>query len=139
MARFIWLPTRLTATPRSTDLTIKRLPLEILRTLGIGGMGEVYAADDTKLKRQVALKILPQALASDPERRDRFEREAQAVASLNHPGIVTIHSVELSGDVPFLTMGLVDGKPLTESISRGGIASGKLLPIAISLADAIAI
>src|SRR5262245_57720840 len=109
----------------------------IVRTLGIGGMGEVYAADDTKLKRPVALKILPQALVSDPERRDRFEREAQAVASLNHPGIVTIYSFELAGDVPFLTMELVDGVPLTESIPVGGIAIGNLLSIAVSLADAI--
>ena len=66
----------------------------ILRPLGKGGMGEVYAAQDTKLGRSVALKVLPQALASDPSRRERFEREARTVAALNHPHIVTIHSVE---------------------------------------------
>lgn len=87
----------------------------ILSTLGTGGMGEVYAAEDTILKRRVALKILPVAMASDPERRLRFEREAQPVASLNHPGIVTIYSVDLSGNVPFLTMELVEGRPLADS------------------------
>jgi len=86
----------------------------ILRPLGRGGMGEVYAAQDTKLGRTVALKVLPQALAQDPERRERFEREARAVAALNHPHIVTIHSVEEVDGVPFLTMELIEGRPLSE-------------------------
>src|SRR5262249_5977395 len=76
----------------------------ILKLLGKGGMGEVYAAHDTKLGRSVALKVLPQALARDPARRERFEREARAVAALNHPSIVTIHSVEEERGVPFMTM-----------------------------------
>jgi serine/threonine protein kinase/tetratricopeptide (TPR) repeat protein len=110
----------------------------IISTLGSGGMGEVYSADDTILKRRVALKVLPSTVAADPERRARFEREAQTVASLNHPGIVTIYSVELSGDIPFLTMELVEGKPLSESIGRDGMPVRKLLPIAIAVADAMA-
>ncbi|MDQ3168853.1 MAG: protein kinase, partial [Acidobacteriota bacterium] len=69
-------------------------PYEILAPIGAGGMGEVYRARDTKLNREVALKILSPALASDPDRRERFEREARAAAALNHPNIVTIHSVE---------------------------------------------
>jgi eukaryotic-like serine/threonine-protein kinase len=69
-------------------------PYEILSTLGVGGMGEVYEAEDTRLERRVALKVLRPAIASDPARRARFEKEARAVASLNHPSIVTIHSVE---------------------------------------------
>jgi serine/threonine protein kinase len=69
----------------------------IVRMLGAGGMGVVYAADDTVLKRQVAIKILPASVASEPERRDRFEREALAIASLNHPANVTIYSVDLTG------------------------------------------
>jgi eukaryotic-like serine/threonine-protein kinase len=76
----------------------------ILEPIGQGGMGEVYAAEDTRLHRRIALKVLPRLLAEDPERRLRFEREAQAIAALNHPNIVTIHSVEESDGTPFLTM-----------------------------------
>ena len=75
----------------------------ILRPLGRGGMGEVCAAEDTKLGRTVALKVLPSELSQDADRRQRFEREARAVAALNHPHIVTIYSVEEAGGVPFLT------------------------------------
>ena len=94
---------------------------EILELLGKGGMGEVYVAEDTRLKRKVALRILPPEMAGDPERRARFEREAQAVAALNHPNIVTIHSVEEADGVRFLTMQLVEGKPLSELIPKGGM------------------
>ena len=75
-------------------------------------MGVVYVAWDTTLKRKVALKVLPEALAADPGRLERFQWEAEAVAALSHPGIVTIHSVEESGGTRFLTMELVDGKSL---------------------------
>ena len=84
---------------------------EIRAHIGAGGMGEVYRAHDSRLRRDIALKILPPD-AADAERRQRFAREAQAVAALNHPGIVTIHSVEQSGDLHFLTMELVDGQTL---------------------------
>jgi eukaryotic-like serine/threonine-protein kinase len=112
-------------------------PYEILTALGAGGMGEMYQARDTTLKRDIALKVLPSSVASDPERRDRFEREAQTIASRNHPNIVTIYSVELGGDIRFLTMELVEGKTLAEMIPLGGLAIGRFLPIAITLADAI--
>ena len=81
----------------------------IVRTLGAGGMGEVYLADDIRLGRQVALKVLASETAGDPNRRTRFEREARAVAALNHPGIVTIHSVEEDQGLLFLTMEVVEG------------------------------
>jgi serine/threonine protein kinase/WD40 repeat protein len=110
---------------------------EILEALGKGGMGEVYVAEDTRLKRKVALKVLPPEMAGDPERRARFEREAQAVAALNHPNIVTIHSVESSHEGHFITMELVEGKTLTEMISETGIALNDLLEITIPLADAV--
>ena len=80
---------------------------KITSQLGKGGMGEVYLAEDTKLHREVALKVLPDELAGDADRRARFEREARAVAALNHPNIVTIHSVEESGEHHFITMELV--------------------------------
>ena len=77
---------------------------KILRQLGAGGMGEVYEASDTKLGRKVALKVLPGETARDPKRRERFEREAKAVAALNHPNIVTIYSIEEAEGVGFMTM-----------------------------------
>jgi len=107
-------------------------------------MGEVFLAEDTKLGRQVAIKILPEHLASDAARRQRFELEARAVAALNHPNIVTIHSVEessaTSGQAPvhFLTMEFVDGKPLGELIPAHGLLIDEFLRIAIPLADAVA-
>jgi serine/threonine protein kinase len=91
----------------------------ITAKLGAGGMGDVYAADDTELGRQVALKVLPPTMATDPERLERFKREARAVASLNLPNIVTIHSVEEEDGIHFLTMELVAGKSLDRSIPDG--------------------
>ena len=81
----------------------------ITARIGAGGMGEVYRATDTKLGRDVALKVLPTEMASNPERRERFQREAQALAALDHPGIVSVFSVEESEGVHFLTMQLVEG------------------------------
>src|SRR6187399_3123803 len=111
---------------------------KILEPLGKGGMGEVFVAEDTRLNRRVALKVLPEILASDPMARQRFEREAQAVAALNHPGIVTIHSVEEFGGRLFLTMELVDGKPLSETLPNRGMPLDRLLRIGIEVADAMA-
>jgi serine/threonine protein kinase/Tol biopolymer transport system component len=102
-------------------------------------MGEVYAAEDTRLHRKVAIKVLPTLLAHDPERRQRFEREAQAVAALNHPNIVTIHSVEEDNGVPFLTMELVEGKPLSEIVTPGGLPFDMLLRVGIAVSDAMAV
>lgn len=110
---------------------------ETLELIGEGGMGQVYRARDTKLQRDVALKILPSDTAADPERRQRFEREARAVAALNHPNIVTIHSVEEVDGRLFLTMELVSGQPLSEMIRREGMPLEKLLKIAVPLADAV--
>ena len=112
---------------------------KIVRLLGKGGMGEVYVADDTKLNRQVALKVLPSELAGDSERRARFEREAQAVAALNHPNIVTIHSVEEVEGTHFITMELVKGKSLSELIPNNGFALNRFLEQAIPLSDAVAV
>jgi serine/threonine protein kinase/tetratricopeptide (TPR) repeat protein len=109
----------------------------IVGRLGKGGMGEVYVAEDAKLKRRVALKILPSDLAEGPRRRARFEREAQIVAALNHANIVTIYSVEEARGIHFFTMELVDGKTLTESIPTGGLPLDRLLEIAIPLTDAV--
>ncbi|NIM01109.1 MAG: protein kinase [Acidobacteria bacterium] len=105
--------------------------------LGEGGMGEVYAAEDTKLGRQVALKILPEKMAGAPERLERFEREAKAVAALNHPNIVTIHSVEEAGGHHFITMELVEGKTLAELLLKGALPLDSFLEVALSLTDAL--
>ena len=109
----------------------------ILERLGKGGMGEVFLADDTKLGRKVALKVLTEELASDGDWRQRFEREARAVAALNHPNIVTIHSVEEANGVLFLTLELVDGDTLASHIPPGGLPLDKILAFAIPLADAV--
>lgn len=110
----------------------------IQRSLGAGGMGEVYLADDTRLHRKVAIKVLLDDAVPDPERRERFTREARAVAALSHPNIVTIHSVEEDAGRLFLTMEYVDGRPLTDGIPRDGLPLDKLLAIAIPLTDAVA-
>ena len=109
----------------------------IERLLGSGGMGEVYVADDLKLGRRVALKILSTELTGDPNRRERFEREARAAAALNHPNIVTIHSVEEVDGIPFLTLELLDGKTLNEIIPAQGLPLDRLLTLAIPLTDAV--
>jgi eukaryotic-like serine/threonine-protein kinase len=112
-------------------------PYEILSTLGVGGMGEVYEAEDTRLKRRVALKVLHPAIASNPARRARFEKEARAVASLNHPNIVTIHSVEEYDDTRFLTMEIVDGGMIDRLIPPAGLPLQQLLTYAIPLVEAV--
>src|SRR5918993_3069801 len=109
----------------------------IERKLGEGGMGEVYLASDTKLGRQVALKILTGVLADDADRRERFEREARAAAALNHPNIVTIHSVENIDGVPILTLELIDGQTLGELIPADGLPLDRVLTLGIPLADAV--
>jgi serine/threonine protein kinase/Tol biopolymer transport system component len=109
----------------------------IERLLGKGGMGDVYLAEDTKLGRQVALKVLSPELASDQGRRERFEREARAAASLNHPNIVTIHSVEEVDGVPFLTLELVEGQALGDIIPPEGLPLDRVLDLSIPLADAV--
>ena len=101
-------------------------------------MGEVYRAEDATLKRQVALKILPPDLAGSQERLERFQREAEALAALDHPNIVTIYTVEEDAGVRFLTMQLVEGRPLADLIMPGGMPLERIFEIAIPLADALA-
>ncbi len=108
----------------------------IVEVLGTGGMGTVYLAEDTRLQRRVALKVLARELA-DPDRRERFEREARAAAALNHPNIVTIHSVEEVAGTPFLTLELIEGETLAAAIPAGGLPLDRVLEIAIPLADAV--
>jgi serine/threonine protein kinase len=113
------------------------LHYRIVEKLGEGGMGEVWLAEDTKLNRRVALKVLPQGVAADPDRRARFEREAQAVAALSHPNIVTIYSVEEVEGTHFITMELVEGQSLTTLLPRKGLGLNRVLEIAIPLAEAV--
>src|SRR5882762_2375974 len=96
-------------------------PYKILASIGAGGMGEVYRAQDAKLGRDMALKVLPAEMAHDPERLARFHREAKALAQLDHPNIVTIHSVEECNGVHFLTMQLVEGRSLDRVIPASGL------------------
>ena len=111
---------------------------KILDKLGAGGMGEVYRAEDTTLKRQVALKVLPSELAASQERLERFQREAETLAALDHPNIVHIYTVEEAEGVRFLTMQLVEGKPLSGLIPKAGMPLERIFEIAIPLADALA-
>jgi len=110
---------------------------EIAGSLGAGGMGEVYRARDTKLDRDVAIKILPEVFASDPERLARFEREAKTLASLNHPHIAQIYGVEDSGHTHALVMELVDGEDLAARLARGPAPVAESLLIARQIADAL--
>jgi len=116
---------------------LKLGPYEILSPLGAGGMGEVYRARDTRLGRDVALKVLPEKLAGDSERMARFEREAKVLASLNHPNVATIHGLEESGRVRALVMELVEGPTLAERIAQGPIPLNEVLPIAQQIVEAL--
>ena len=109
----------------------------IVQKLGSGGMGEVYLAEDTRLGRKVALKTLLPEVAMDSERRARFEREARAVAAINHPNIVTLYSIVSEGEVHFLTMELVTGQTLSKVIPTGGLPLKRFFAIALPLTDAI--
>jgi Tol biopolymer transport system component len=110
---------------------------EIVAPLGAGGMGEVFRARDTRLGREVAIKVLPAVFASDPDRLARFEREAQTLAALNHPNIAHIHGLEESGSVPALVMELVEGDDLSAVIARGALPLADALAIARQIADAL--
>ena len=110
---------------------------EILEPIGKGGMGEVYRARDTKLGREVAIKVLPDAFAEDRERLARFEREARLLASLNHPNIATLHGLEESGGIRFLVMELVPGETLAERIAAGPLPVDEALPLFMEIADGL--
>src|SRR5215203_1921142 len=111
---------------------------EIVGPLGVGGMGEVYRARDLRLGRDIALKVLPDDVASSPDRLARFEREARAVASLNHPNIITLHSIEDHDGIRFLTMEVVEGESLEQHVLPGGLPVPRLLELGTALADALA-
>ncbi|HVG56714.1 MAG TPA: protein kinase, partial [Vicinamibacterales bacterium] len=111
-------------------------PYEVLAAIGAGGMGEVYRARDIKLNRDVAIKVLPSAVAGDADRLARFHREAQLLATLNHPNIAHIHGLEDSTGIPALVMELVDGETLADSVA-GGLPVGKALAIAREIAQAL--
>ncbi len=112
-------------------------PYEILAPLGAGGMGEVYRARDTRLERTVAIKVLPSHLAADPALRERFEREARAVSSLNHPHICTLHDVGHQEGVDYLVMEYLEGQTLAARLERGPLPLDELLRCAIEIADAL--
>src|SRR5262245_22684729 len=110
---------------------------EVVAPIGAGGMGEVYRASDTNIGRVVAIKVLPEAFAQDPERIARFEREAKTLASLNHPNIAQIYGLEKSQGTYALAMELVEGEDLSERIGRGPIPIDEALPIAKQIAEAL--
>ena len=110
---------------------------DVTALIGEGGMGQVYQATDTKLKRQVALKILPEAFSADPERLARFQREAEVLASLNHPGIAAIYGLEEADGIRALVLELVEGPTLADRIKRGPIPLDEALPIAKQIAEAL--
>ena len=112
-------------------------PYEILALLGRGGMGVVYVAEDTRLRRRVALKLLPQEMSDRPERLKRFRREAKTVAALSHPNIVTLHSVEDAEGFHFLTMELIEGETLAEAIPQQGFSLERAVDVAHALASAL--
>ena len=110
---------------------------EVAALIGEGGMGKVYRATDTNLKRTVALKVLPEAVATDTERLARFQREAEVLARLNHPNIAQIHGLEKSDGTTALVMELVEGPTLADRIAQGAIPLDEALPIAKQIADAL--
>jgi len=110
---------------------------EITAQIGVGGMGEVYRATDTKLKREVAIKVLPEGLAADGERLARFQREAEVLAALNHPGIAHIYGVEDAGGTKALVLELVEGPTLADRIGEGPLPADEALAIARQIAEAL--
>ena len=113
-------------------------PYQVVAKLGEGGMGEVYRATDSNLKRQVAIKVLPASVAGDAGRLARFQREAEVLAALNHPNIAAIYGLEKTPDFTALVMELVEGDDLSQRIARGAIPLDEALPIAKQIADALA-
>ena len=114
------------------------LHYHLVEKIGEGGMGEVYLAEDLKLKRRIALKVLPEGMSLDVERLGRFQREAEAVAALNHPNIVQIYSIESAGNLNFLIMELVEGNTLDDLTPQCGLTLDLFLEVAVPLADALA-
>src|SRR5262245_15659094 len=112
-------------------------PYEITSSLGAGGMGEVYRARDSRLGRDVAIKVLPERLSANGALRSRVEREAGAVSSLNHPHICTLHDIGHEKGIDYLVMELVDGETLADRLGRGPIPTSDVLRIGSQIADAL--
>ena len=112
-------------------------PYQVLSKLGEGGMGEVYRARDTKLKREVAIKVLPAAFAEDPDRLARFQREAELLASLNHPNIAAVYGLEQIERTTAIALELVEGETLADEIARAPIALPDAISIVRQIADAL--
>ena len=112
-------------------------PYQILSPLGAGGMGEVYKATDTRLDRTVAIKVLPEHVANDPDLKQRFEREARTVAALNHPHICTLYDIGKEGEIDFLVMEYLDGQTLAQRLEKGALPLDQALTVAIEIADAL--
>lgn len=110
---------------------------EITALLGKGGMGEVYRARDLKLKREVAIKILPEAFSRDPDRMARFQREAEVLASINHPNVAAIHDLEETGGTRYIVLELAEGETIADRIARGPIALEEALDIAKHICEAL--
>src|SRR6266516_8171911 len=113
-------------------------PYEVITRLGAGGMGEVWKARDTRLGREVAIKVLPAEVASDPSRLKRFEKEARSASALNHPNIVTVYDIGASDSVSYIAMELVAGKTLREALFSGPLPVKRLLQVATQIADGLA-
>jgi eukaryotic-like serine/threonine-protein kinase len=127
----------LACSPDATWVGTQLGVFQVLSLIGAGGMGEVYLARDSRLDRQVAIKILPQAFTADPERLSRFEREAKLLASLNHPNIASIFGFEAVGEKRFLVMELVEGETLAEKLSRGPLPIGEALELSRQIAEGV--
>src|SRR5271165_3710792 len=111
---------------------------EIRSPLGAGGMGEVYRAHDTRLDREVAIKVLPESLTSDPDRLRRFEQEAKATAALNHPNILAVYQMATEGNVSYLVEELLDGETLRDRLRRGPVPIRKAIDYAVQVAHGLA-
>ena len=112
-------------------------PYEILSPIGAGGMGEVYKARDTRLDRTVAIKVLPEHVAADPDLKQRFEREAKTISSLNHPHICTLHDIGSQDGIDFLVMEYLEGDTLAQRLKKGALPLDQALTVAIEIADAL--
>jgi len=112
-------------------------PYEITAPLGAGGMGEVYRARDTRLERTVAIKILPEQFSADPVRKQRFEREAKTISSLNHPHICVLHDVGSQDGIDYLVMECVEGETLAKRLEKGPLPLDQVLKYGVQIADAL--
>ena len=113
-------------------------PYEVVGPLGAGGMGEVYRARDTRLRRDVAVKVLPEAFLRDPDRLRRFEQEALAASALNHPNILTIHDIGSEAGAPYVVSELLEGQTLREALSKGPLSADKAVEFGVQIANGMA-